>query len=655
MHQGESSMSSFLINESITTQETKNKKSVVALVGAPNSGKTTLYNWLTGSKFKTVNYPGATVEYSIGDLASRYGDSFLVMDTPGTYSLFPKSADEEVTYKALYDHPDFQVDKVILVVDGTQMARHLLLAKQLKEAQFNLVIAVTMSDLLSKNKIQLNTNLISEYFKCPVVITDGILGGGVIDLVKSVRSLPLPTTASLAIAPIAKPSAVRFQQKITHWQDDKINQVQTEMDRLTEKVLGQPDKIDAIFKNTFWWDQVLLHPILGVLSFLIIMGALFSSIFWVAAPFMDMVDGAFGALVKFVSELGPGTLWADFAANGIVASFGAAMVFVPQIFILFLGIGILEGSGYLARAATVIDKPFSLIGLSGRSFVPFLSGYACAIPALMATRNISSKRDRWITNFIIPLMQCSARLPVFALLLSFLYKDAPAWKPGFALALIYISSIFIGALAAAILNKILAKHKSTFFMMELPLYRRPQIKVLLKQTWDRTMAYVRRAGPAIFAFAVIVWIGTTFPNYKAEGPEKLQSSYMGQVGHMIEPVFKPMGVDWRVGVGLMSAFAAREVFVSSMAILFNVTGDGDEQTKGLLKAMEEAKFSDGTPIFTLGSVLGLIVFFMIALQCMSTVAMSAKENGSWKFPILQLVTFNLVAYVLAVTIVKIFQ
>jgi ferrous iron transport protein B len=273
----------------------------------------------------------------------------------------------------------------------------------------------------------------------------------------------------------------------------------------------------------------------------------------------------------------------------------------------------------------------------------------------MATRNISSKRDRWITNFIIPLMQCSARLPVFALLLSFLYKDAPAWKPGFALALIYISSIFIGALAAAILNKILAKHKSTFFMMELPLYRRPQIKVLLKQTWDRTMAYVRRAGPAIFAFAVIVWIGTTFPNYKAEGPEKLQSSYMGQVGHMIEPVFKPMGVDWRVGVGLMSAFAAREVFVSSMAILFNVTGDGDEQTKGLLKAMEEAKFSDGTPIFTLGSVLGLIVFFMIALQCMSTVAMSAKENGSWKFPILQLVTFNLVAYVLAVTIVKIFQ
>jgi ferrous iron transport protein B len=646
MHQGESSMSS-------------NKKSVVALVGAPNSGKTTLYNWLTGSKFKTVNYPGATVEYSIGDLASRYGDSFLVMDTPGTYSLFPKSADEEVTYKALYDHPDFQVDKVILVVDGTQMARHLLLAKQLKEAKFNLVIAVTMSDLLSKNKIQLNTNLLSEYFKCPVVITDGILGGGVIDLVKSVRSLPLPSAnslaASVAITPTKKTSVVRFQQKIAHWQDDKINQVQTEMDRLTEKVLGQPDKIDAIFRNTFWWDQILLHPILGVLSFLIIMGALFSSIFWVAAPFMDIVDGAFGALVKFVSELGPGTLWADFAANGIVASFGAAMVFVPQIFILFLGIGILEGSGYLARAATVIDKPFSLIGLSGRSFVPFLSGYACAIPALMATRNISSKRDRWITNFIIPLMQCSARLPVFALLLSFLYKDAPAWKPGFALALIYISSIFIGALAAAILNKILAKHKATFFMMELPLYRRPQIKVLLKQTWDRTMAYVRRAGPAIFAFAVIVWMGTTFPNYKAEGPEKLQSSYMGQVGHMIEPVFKPMGVDWRVGVGLMSAFAAREVFVSSMAIMFNVTSDGEEQTNGLLKAMEEAKFSDGTPIFTLGSVLGLIVFFMIALQCMSTVAMSAKENGSWKFPILQLVTFNLVAYVLAVTIVKIFQ
>lgn len=366
---------------------------------------------------------------------------------------------------------------------------------------------------------------------------------------------------------------------------------------------------------------------------------------------MDLIDGGFSDLATWADETWPNSLWGNFLSQGIIASLGAVFVFVPQIFILFLGIGFLESTGYLARAATLIDRPFSKLGLSGRSFVPVLSGFACAVPAMMATRNLSSARDRWITNFIIPLMQCSARLPVFALLLAFIYKDEPGWKPGLAMAAIYFGGLLIGAIAAGIVHRILPDDKKSFFMMELPLYRLPKIKVLLRQCLQKTWAYIKRAGPIIFAFAVLIWLGVTFPQTSEE--TQLEQSYMGQAGHLLEPIFKPMGVDWRVGVGLISAFAAREVFVSNLAVMFKVTGDEDTLQDGLLETMRSATFPDGSPIFTLGSVIGLIVFFMIALQCMSTVGIAVKESGSWKFAISQLIVFNLVAYLLAVLIYQI--
>jgi ferrous iron transport protein B len=394
----------------------------------------------------------------------------------------------------------------------------------------------------------------------------------------------------------------------------------------------------------------LLNPYLGLLLFVLIMAALFTSIFWFAAPFMDVIDGGFGKLNVFVSSWGEKSLAVDFLANGVVSSFGAVLVFVPQIFILFFGIGLLEGSGYLARAATLIDKPFSKLGMSGRSFVPILSGFACAVPAMIATRNISSSRDRWITNFVIPLMTCSARLPVYALLLAFLFRDGPAWQAGLCLAALYLGSLLVGATAAAIVNKMIPENDRAFFMMELPIYRRPKLRVLLQQSFSRTMSYVKRAGPMIFIFAVLIWVGTTFPNYQNEDPQqKLETSYAGQVGHIIEPVFEPMGVDWRVGVGLISAFAAREVFVSSMAVVFNITSD-DEDTvqRSMLTQMSTATNRHGEKIFTVASVVGLLIFFMIALQCMATFAMAQREMRSTKFAVMQLVVFNGVAYLLSV-------
>lgn len=621
------------------------KQRGIALVGAPNSGKTTLYNWLTGSKFKTVNYPGATVEYSLGSLAEHLGSGPLVMDTPGTYSLHPKSADEIVTLKALYQNPQLgTVGGIVVVVDGTQLSRHLLLAEQVKETGFPMILVVTMVDLLRKQGLHLNFDLLQKRYNCQVLAFDGLLGGGLLEVGSAIRGLDMQNCPS-------KPMIWSFEER-----EEKIKEIELFSQALVgssnESGVSVSEKLEHISDWTLKLDRWLLHPIFGFIFFVLIMGGLFSSIFWVAAPFMDLVDGFFASSAESVAQWGGGALWADFLGNGVVASFGAALVFVPQIFILFLGIGLLEGSGYLARAATVIDKPFSLIGMSGRSFVPVLSGFACAVPAMISTRNISSSRDRWITTFIVPLMTCSARLPVYALLLAFVFRGEQSWKPGLALAALYLLAIFIGGVVAGVLNKFLPKRDNSFFMMELPLYRKPRWNVLLRQSFDRTMSYVKRAGPAIFIFAVLVWATSTFPNYQEENPQvRLEQSYLGQAGQVLEPIMKPMGSDWRVGIGLVSAFAAREVFVSSLAIVFNITGDDEAaQESGLLQKMEQATRSDGLPLFTVASVSALLIFFMIALQCMSTVAVAMKEMSSLKFAVAQLVSFNLLAYFLAVVV-----
>lgn len=623
---------------SSASMSSKHEK-VIALVGSPNSGKTTLYNWLTNSKFKTVNYPGATVEYSLGRLASQWQSSAMVVDTPGVYSLHPKSQDEVVTLKVLYDNPSVgKVDGVVVVVDGTQLARHLLLAQQIKETGFPMIMAVTMSDLLKKQKIEIDTNFLSQKFGCSVVLVDGLLGAGLTELVSLIEKCPTNVCAK-------KPDI---------WGLDLQGQKISEMESVAQKALrndpGISSKMNQLVSTTRKIDKVLVHPIFGLLAFIMIMTGLFSSIFWAAAPFMDLVDGAFvWASEQVMVFLGDG-LVSKFLGEGFIAGLGAVMVFLPQIFILFVGISILEGSGYLARAATVIDKPFSKIGLSGRSFVPVLSGFACAVPAMIASRNIPSARDRWITNMIIPLMTCSARLPVYALLLAFLFRNEPAWKPGLALAGLYLGSLIIGALAAGIVHKFLPKKDPTFFMMELPLYRRPRWKVIFHQSFSRTFSYIKKAGPVILILSILVWGGSTFPNHDLEdSQQKLAQSYLGRAGQVLEPIFEPMGADWRVGVGLISAFAAREVFVSTLAIVFNITDDDEAaQQNSLLENMQTATTSEGRILFTGASVFAIIVFFMIALQCMATVAVSWKESASWKYALAQMTVFNLVAYVLAV-------
>jgi len=603
----------------------------VALVGSPNSGKTTLYNKLTQSNHKTVNYPGSTVDYHMGKIAKTHGPDVTLIDTPGIYSLSPKSSDEEVTLKLLYQDP--APNLVIATVEISQMARQLLLVRQLIEANFAVILAVTMSDQIQAQDVSLEP--LREALGVPVVLLSSKTNQGVSNLLE----LVLKRTTLLPTAP----------RRAATWEEKDFETYVALNKEIVAQVFAKGIE-NKLAKTTLKLDRVLLHPILGSMIFCISMFLLFASVFWAATPLMDLVDAFFGYTANSIMSLEINPLLRDFLGNGIVASIGAVMVFVPQILILFLGMSLLESSGYLARACTLVDHILSRFGLNGRSFVPMLSGYACAIPAMMAARSMPSKKEKFLTLMILPLMSCSARLPVYALLLSFLFLGQPAYKPALALGGIYILSLLLGLLASWLLSIMLKTQHTSFLIQELPYYRMPQARAVLGQALSKTWSYVTKAGPVIFLFAVVFWIATTFPNTQEEDPVlQLQSSYAAKTGKIFEPLVQPMGGDWRTGTAMIAAFAAREVFVSALALVFQIA-DEDEASiqKGLLSKMETATNAKGEKLFTFASVMALIVFFMIALQCMTTVGVAVKEFGGWTWPLVQLFVYTGVAYFLSV-------
>ncbi|MCB0420760.1 MAG: ferrous iron transporter B [Bdellovibrionales bacterium] len=612
---------------------------ILALVGPPNSGKTTLYNWITGSHSKTVNYPGATVDYHIGESLDIYGPPLQVIDTPGTYSLFPKSPEEQVTQSILLSaHRDASIDLLIVVIDSTQFVRQMSLIEQLKSLEWPFVVALTMTDVVASQSGEINIEQLSKETGATVIPIDGRLGGGVQQLMKEVRHLKKDFFVKPKKTEVPPSwTSEDFKRHQAKWSD-----IYNRSFRFSETSPKEPTEQQL--------DRWLLHPWFGFFIFAFIMLALFSSIFWAAAPFMDWIDQGMGTLANIVINLSPQSLWTDFLANGVIAGFGAFLVFVPQIFILFFGLNLLEDSGYLARAASLVDKPLSLIGLNGRSFVPLLAGHACAVPAMMATRTIPNKKERWLTLAILPLMTCSARLPVYALLLSFLFSSpllAGAW-----LAIIYIGGFIFAGLISAIISRWMKKDSSSFFLLELPHYRRPHLFTVFRLSLEKTKSFIFRAGPIIFVLSLVIWVLTTFPAYEEPNDHaRITQSYAAQLGQTIEPIMQPMGLDWKAGIGIISSIAAREVFVSTMALVYNI-GDEDEDRLqvSLKKAMQSATFKDGTPIFTTGSIAGLIVFYMIALQCIATLGIARREANSWTFAIGQLVAYNLLAYFLAISV-----
>jgi ferrous iron transport protein B len=612
-------------------------------------------NALTGGSFHTANYPGVTVTLSSGRSRAEFGPQLDLVDLPGVHSCVAPSPEEELACRVIEGrHPSIKPDALIVVVDATQLERHLKFAAYAAGQGKPLVIALTMMDMLARNNTAINPKKLAQALGVPVIPVDGRTSWGVAELMTTVADV---TTQPVDIGSNA----------LTRLPKDPVEAYSQLRGLLESSAAMRQNKSLMLAHESFTsrLDRVVLHRYLGFPIFFLLLGGLFASIFWAAHPFMNLIDWVFKQTGELLLVVLPAGVASRFLAEGILGGVGAVAIFFPQIVILFFLMTLLEDSGYLARGAALVDKPLSYLGLHGRSFVPMLSGYACAIPAVLAARTIPSRRERLLTIWIIPLMSCSARLPVYALLLAALLPGS-AGKAGVALALIYLASLLIGALTAGLISRfVLGKRSASMLAMEMPLYRKPLIKTTLRMTWSRSSAYLRKAGTPIIVISSFLWLLSNF-GFGSRQPQtpdnrpapvisqsELDSSFAAQLGQQLEPLLHPMGVDWRVGVGLISAFAAREVFVSTMAIVFHVAGDEAVQQDGLLESMSAATFT-GTSrrVFTASSIIGLIVFFFFSLQCLSTVAVVRSETNSWRMAGLQLLFYTGLGYVLSVAVVQ---
>ncbi len=491
-------------------------KKLITLVGPPNSGKTTLFNYLSGKNCKTVNYPGSTVEYTSCKIQSRFDIDAELLDSPGIISLIPNSPDEKVAIDSIYNHPEFgHPDLVIVTVDSSQLSRHLLLVKQLLDSGFRVLVALTMNDLLDKKGMKVSIPELKSLLNCEVVTIDGRSGNGVENLMVKVNGIidSNPFDYSNIKKPDFNNDYLLSSFKVIENIEDQVvvEKDSSVINNISIPIKNNNDLSSSKRKsfspdlNTLLIDKYLLHKFWGLLFFFFIMAATFTSIFWAAIPLMDLIDSTFGILASVAKDSLGSNWFSDLISDGIISGAGSVLVFVPQIIILFLILGVLEDTGYLARGAMLIDKPLSKIGLNGRSFVPMLSGFACAIPAMMAARTIPNKRERLLTIFIIPLMSCSARLPVYALLIAYLTPRDSIWAGGLALASIYIFSIVASLIVAGIINKfskgLIKEEDDSSFILELPAYRVPKLKVVLNNTYFSSKMYLKKAGPIIVLFS----------------------------------------------------------------------------------------------------------------------------------------------------------
>ncbi len=595
----------------------------IVLVGKPNSGKSLLFNQLTGLRQKVANYPGVTVELKTG----RF-EQFELVDYPGAYSLNTLSRDEEIAVQKLREAmqlPDTAL--VICNLDATRLESSLIFGLQVqalaKQQQKSVVFALNMADELQRFGHQLDTEALSQALGSPVFAISA----------KTLLGISEFRDAVLALATQEQPPLPTLEHG-----DDKALRA---LSRSLSRRFGISASI--VLKNQNRIDAFMLNSVSGGLAFLLVMFLLFQSIFTLAAPLMDGVESGIGSLAQWLTGyLGAGRT-SDFLNDAIFGGIGSFLVFVPQIMMLTLIIGLLEDSGYLARAALICHRPLSYFGLSGRSFIPYLSGHACAIPAIMAARTIESPRKRLLTMMTIPLMACSARLPVYALLISVLIPEQSYFGglvnlQGIAFFGLYLLGIIIALLVSLMLSTFVIKDdaKSDMpFILELPTYRLPHWKPLIVRVMASAKSFVYRSGPVIFAVTVLIWLLGYFPT-DAGG---LQHSYLGQIGHFIEPIFSPLGLDWRYGVAILMSFLAREVFVGALGTLFGIDG-ADENIAGLAANIQ----ADG---LTFGAGFGLLLFYVVALQCVATVATIRAETGSTRIAVGLVIGYGLLAYLLA--------
>ncbi|MEN6605021.1 MAG: ferrous iron transporter B [Bryobacteraceae bacterium] len=592
---------------------------VVALVGPPNSGKSTLYNRLTGLRQKVANFPGVTVEQHIGELRLADGRVVTLIDLPGVYSLTPRSEDEEVTRDVLLGrmHAVPRPDAILLVLDSTNLGRHLILAPPVLSLGLPSLVVLNMADDLADRGGDVDTQALARQLGAPVALVSAARGDGVETVVDFLAgSMGVPAPVELPVL-----------------QD--IPQCREWAARIGRHASYQPP---APPLWTSRLDKLFLHPVAGPLIFLTVVVAVFQSIFTWARPLMNGVQTLITLSGGWVGHIITNPALHSLIVEGVWGGVGSVLVFLPQILLLFLFIGVLEDSGYLARAAIIADRTMARVGLQGKSFIPLLSAYACAVPAIMATRTIENKRDRFATILIAPLMTCSARLPVYTLIIAAFIPERPLagallGSRAAALLALYALGFAAAFVTARILKSSILKSESASFVLEMPPYRWPTLAGLGLRLLDRSKVFLRRAGTVILAITVLLWALAHLPLKDGVAPP-IEESLAGALGHTVEPVIRPLGFNWKIGIGLISSLAAREVIIGTLGTIYGM--DGDARSLGLQKAIH----LDLSP----AGAVSLLVFFAFAMQCMSTIAVVRRETGSWKWPAIQFLYMGSIAY-----------
>lgn len=688
----------------------------IALVGNPNTGKSTLFNLLTGLNQKIGNFPGITVDKKIGFSKLPIGKTAEIIDLPGTYSLYPKSKDESIVYQVLADqnnnsHPDL----VVIVADASNLRRNLLLSSQVADLGLPMLLVLNMTDLAQKEGIHIDIDKLAERLGIQVVAMSARNNDGLDELKVAIAntSTICTQTASIDVNVFAPEAIAAVKEKIAVKTDYYALQVLHQHNHLAFLSEQEQSQVKAIrqtygfesaklqgeetiaryrylstvlkdvvsdtgaakkFKITDQLDAVLTHKIWGLGIFLLILFVIFNAIFaWASYP-MDLIDGAFGWLTEKGHEHLPAGLLTDLLLDGVVAGLGGIVIFIPQIAILFAFISILEDTGYMARVTFMMDKMMRKVGLSGKSVVPMIGGLACAVPSIMAARNIESWKDRMITIMVTPLVSCSARLPVYILIISLIIPEENVFgifnMQGLALMAMYLIGIVAAVVVAWVMKFLFKAKEKSYFIMELPVYRMPRWKNVFLTVFEKSKTFIFEAGKVIIAISIILWVMASFgPGDRFENidkkyetaladttqntehintlisSEKLENSYVGILGHWIEPAIRPLGYDWKIGIALITSFAAREAFVGTMATIYSVDG-GDEDTKTIRERMQASVNSKtGLPVYTFATGISIMLFYAFAMQCMSTVAIVYRETKSWKWPMIQLAYMTAMAYV----------
>lgn len=635
----------------------------IALFGNPNTGKSSLFNRLTGLRQHVGNFPGVTVDKHSGRLIFD-NQSVEIIDFPGTYSLYPRSKDEEIVYHLISNVTDKNFpDKIVVVVDSSNLERNLLLFSQLYDLNTPICLLLNMSDITLKNGIEIDIEKLNEAFpRATIIRTNARIGTGITELKQwmiAESSLDTNQFSTNHIIPLSDTNRL-------------IEDTNKRLERIAEIVSRVQTKKQTRSKLTRKLDSIVIHPIAGYLIFLVLMLLIFQTVFTLASYPMDWIDFATNASALWLEQQLPDGAFTSLLVNGIIPGIGGVIIFIPQIGLLFLLLALLEETGYMARIVFLTDKLMRPFGLNGKSVVPLLSSAACAIPGIMATRTISSWQERLTTILVAPLISCSARLPVYTLLISLVIPNQKVGGifnlQGLVLFGLYLLGIASALLVAWVIKQFFKQKELSIFLLEMPDYKIPRWGNVGIQVVEKVKIFVVDAGKIILAISIILWALASYgpgnkmeemavkvekPRYAAEeemtnydsqiASIKLENSYMGHLGKFIEPIIKPLGYDWKMGISLLTSFAAREVFVGSLATIYSVHDVEDDPTP-LLDKLRAQKNADGQPTYTLASGMSLLIFYVFAMQCMATLAVVKRETKSWKWPLLQLGYMGLLAY-----------